>query len=365
MKRVLAVYEVARKDSLANYDELKRVFIAVTGLEGAVVDKQLKERTGLTFNVVGPAQRESILEAGLALQKSGVIKPDVDVKKVGRRSDRQPLRRGDELSRRPGGPATRAALRRPGCLLAWVTESRAVGVLQFKARLCLYVLMSSSAVPAAQSVAPKRSPARFAAPGARPLAAGLARGVLGIRGLCRLVQRPAGAAALRDFQDLRRALEHRRTANPCAGDARSRVRRLLLRRCGGHRPRRHHRLLGADPSSGRSDLAGAALDPFDRLGAAVHSVVRHLRGVEDHPDRGRRVLSGLSRRHGRGDVGRPQDRRGRPRVPPVGLCDGAAHPAACRAAGLRAVAARRAWASAGCSSSPPSFSARRRAWAFC
>jgi sulfonate transport system substrate-binding protein len=82
VKRVLAVYEVARKESLANYDELKKVFIAVTGLEGPVVDKQLKERTGLTFNVVGPAQRESILEAGIALQKGGVIKADVDVKKA-------------------------------------------------------------------------------------------------------------------------------------------------------------------------------------------------------------------------------------------------------------------------------------------
>ena len=82
VKRVLAVYEVARKESLANYDELKRVFIGVTGLEGPVVDKQLKERTGLTFNVVGPAQRESILEAGIALQKGGVIKADVDVKKA-------------------------------------------------------------------------------------------------------------------------------------------------------------------------------------------------------------------------------------------------------------------------------------------
>ena len=82
VKRVLAVYEVARKDSLANYDDLKKVFIGVTGLEGPVVDKQLKERTGLTFNVVGPAQRESILEAGIALQKSGIIKPNVDVKKA-------------------------------------------------------------------------------------------------------------------------------------------------------------------------------------------------------------------------------------------------------------------------------------------
>src|SRR5687767_12523681 len=82
VKRVIAVYEEARKYSLANYPELKKVFIGITGLSDAVVDKQLKERTGLTFNRVGPEQRESILEAGLALQKGGVIKPDVDVKKA-------------------------------------------------------------------------------------------------------------------------------------------------------------------------------------------------------------------------------------------------------------------------------------------
>jgi sulfonate transport system substrate-binding protein len=81
-RRVLAAYEEARKYSLANYNELKKVFIAITNLEDAVVDKQLKERTELTHNRVGPAQRESILEAGLALQKGGVIKPDVDVKKA-------------------------------------------------------------------------------------------------------------------------------------------------------------------------------------------------------------------------------------------------------------------------------------------
>jgi sulfonate transport system substrate-binding protein len=82
VRRVLATYEEARKYSLANYDELKKVFISVTGLSDAVVDKQLKERTGLTYNKVGPEQRESILEAGLALQKGGVIKADVDVKKA-------------------------------------------------------------------------------------------------------------------------------------------------------------------------------------------------------------------------------------------------------------------------------------------
>jgi sulfonate transport system substrate-binding protein len=82
VRRVLAIYEDARKYSLANYDELKKTFIAVTGLEGPIVDKQLKERTELTHNKVGPAQRESILEAGLALQKAGVIGPNVDVKKA-------------------------------------------------------------------------------------------------------------------------------------------------------------------------------------------------------------------------------------------------------------------------------------------
>ena len=82
VRRVLAAYEEARKYSLANYPELKKVFIGVTKLDDAVVDKQLKERTELTHNRVGPAQRESILEAGVALQKAGVIGASVDVKKA-------------------------------------------------------------------------------------------------------------------------------------------------------------------------------------------------------------------------------------------------------------------------------------------
>src|SRR5262245_9129933 len=81
VRRVISAYEEARKYSLANYDELKKIFIGVTGLDGAVVDKQLKERTELTHNKVGPVQRESILEAGLALQKAGVMVASVDVKK--------------------------------------------------------------------------------------------------------------------------------------------------------------------------------------------------------------------------------------------------------------------------------------------
>ena len=82
VQRVLAVYEDARKYSLANYGEVKRVFIAATKLPDAVVDKQLKERTELTHSKIGAPQKSSILAAGLALQQAGVIKADVDVKAV-------------------------------------------------------------------------------------------------------------------------------------------------------------------------------------------------------------------------------------------------------------------------------------------
>jgi sulfonate transport system substrate-binding protein len=80
VRRVLAVYEEARKFSLTNYDELKRVFIAATKLPENVVDKQLKERTELTHSHIGAPQRESILAAGLALQQAGVVPANVDVK---------------------------------------------------------------------------------------------------------------------------------------------------------------------------------------------------------------------------------------------------------------------------------------------
>jgi sulfonate transport system substrate-binding protein len=82
VKRVLAVYEQARKYSLAHYDELKAAFIAVTKLSDTVVEKQLKERTGLTYNKIGAQQRDSILAAGIALQQAGVIPANVDVKKA-------------------------------------------------------------------------------------------------------------------------------------------------------------------------------------------------------------------------------------------------------------------------------------------
>ena len=80
VRRVLNVYEEARKFSLANYDVEKAAFIAATKLPESVVDKQLKERTELTHSKIGAPQRESILAAGLALQQAGVIAANVDVK---------------------------------------------------------------------------------------------------------------------------------------------------------------------------------------------------------------------------------------------------------------------------------------------
>lgn len=82
VKRVVAVYEHARKHALEHPEELKASFIAATKLPEAVADKQLNERTDLSNGVIGDAQRESILKAGLALQEAGVIEAAVDVQKT-------------------------------------------------------------------------------------------------------------------------------------------------------------------------------------------------------------------------------------------------------------------------------------------
>ncbi|MBV8791623.1 MAG: aliphatic sulfonates ABC transporter substrate-binding protein, partial [Pseudolabrys sp.] len=70
------------KFSLANYDEEKKSFQAATKLSDTVADKQLKERTTITFNKIGAEQRDSILQAGIALQKAGVLPADVNVQKA-------------------------------------------------------------------------------------------------------------------------------------------------------------------------------------------------------------------------------------------------------------------------------------------
>ena len=94
VRRVLAVYEEARKYSLANYDDLKKTFIGVTKLPEAVVDKQLKERTELTHSRIGAA----------AAQFHPRRRPRFA---AGRRGGRQGRREGDAgcADRRPGPAA--------------------------------------------------------------------------------------------------------------------------------------------------------------------------------------------------------------------------------------------------------------------
>lgn len=82
VKRVLAAYEQAREWSIAHPDELKAQLVAVTKLPDAVIARQLKERTDLSYSRIGQQQKDTILAAGLALQKAEVIKADVNVQAV-------------------------------------------------------------------------------------------------------------------------------------------------------------------------------------------------------------------------------------------------------------------------------------------
>ena len=78
--RVLKVYEEARQWALKNPDELKKLLVAETKLPDAVIAKQL-ERTDLTNGSTSVAStKETILAAGLALQKAGVLEAKSDVK---------------------------------------------------------------------------------------------------------------------------------------------------------------------------------------------------------------------------------------------------------------------------------------------
>jgi sulfonate transport system substrate-binding protein len=80
VKRVIAAYEEARAWALAHPDDLKKLFVALTKLPEAVVERQLGSRTDLSNSAIGDPQRQSILAAGLALQQAGVIPPTADVK---------------------------------------------------------------------------------------------------------------------------------------------------------------------------------------------------------------------------------------------------------------------------------------------
>ena len=79
VERVLKVYEAGRKWATENPDALAELLAREARIPIEVAKKQLTERTELSHSAIGDAQRESILEAGLALQKAGVIEAGVDV----------------------------------------------------------------------------------------------------------------------------------------------------------------------------------------------------------------------------------------------------------------------------------------------
>ena len=78
VNRVLAAYERARKWSLDNPAELRRILGQATGLAAPIVERQL-ERTELTHSTIGEHQRETILQAGLALKEAGVLPVETNV----------------------------------------------------------------------------------------------------------------------------------------------------------------------------------------------------------------------------------------------------------------------------------------------
>ena len=79
VRKILNVYEDARRWSLAHPAEFKAIVAKETGLSAAVIDRQIDQRTDITKSTIGEPQRESILAAGKALQKAGVIPETTDV----------------------------------------------------------------------------------------------------------------------------------------------------------------------------------------------------------------------------------------------------------------------------------------------
>ncbi|NTI30779.1 aliphatic sulfonate ABC transporter substrate-binding protein [Rhizobium rhizogenes] len=81
VKRVIAVYEQARADAIANPAALKAALVEAAKLPDDVIAKQL-ERTDVSQSTIGDLQRDTISKAGIALQSAGVLPADVDIQKV-------------------------------------------------------------------------------------------------------------------------------------------------------------------------------------------------------------------------------------------------------------------------------------------
>jgi len=82
VQRVLKVYEQGRRWALANPDQVAKALAEAAKIPENVAQKQLKERTELTHSAIGKPQRDSILAAGIALQKAGVIDAKINVQQV-------------------------------------------------------------------------------------------------------------------------------------------------------------------------------------------------------------------------------------------------------------------------------------------
>jgi len=78
VEAVIRAYERARTYALAHPDELRAALVQAAGLTDAVAARQL-ERTDLSGPAIDAPKRDTILNAGLALQKAGVIDAGVDV----------------------------------------------------------------------------------------------------------------------------------------------------------------------------------------------------------------------------------------------------------------------------------------------
>jgi sulfonate transport system substrate-binding protein len=79
VKRVIGVYEKARKHALANPKDVTAALVKAARLPENVIAKQI-ERTDFGTSVIGAVQAEAIEQAGVALQKADVVKGDVNVK---------------------------------------------------------------------------------------------------------------------------------------------------------------------------------------------------------------------------------------------------------------------------------------------
>ena len=78
VRRVLTVYETARKWSLAHPAELNAALIAAAKLPAPVIAKQL-ERTDISSGHIGEKQAATIIAAGKALQSAGVLDSGLDI----------------------------------------------------------------------------------------------------------------------------------------------------------------------------------------------------------------------------------------------------------------------------------------------